>query len=594
MACRFRLALLFAAFAAVSCASTTSEAQPAAGASPRDATTASASPTASDAKRSSDAKLSSDATVANDATSASGGAPASGAPSAPLAPQGGGQDSARDPAAPRDASPERLHFVVLHTNDVHGQVLPRKATWLKRENPPMVGGLARIAARVQREKREAEKAGAHVLVLDGGDCYQGTPEGVIDGGLPFLRAMTAVGYDAVCVGNHEFDFGVPHLVTLLRESKLPSVLANVLERATNVRVAWTPPWRIVERAGIRIALVGLVAPETPEITHPDAGAFVFVDPAVALVDARAEIGKRADWILPVTHLGVDDDRAVARAHPDLPLVVGGHSHTFLKEGVREGTTLIVQTGSKASALGRVDLWIDVRTKQVVESRARLIDLDEEPAAEDRVAVVEQICAELAKKSAARMDEVVGELGGALTRSKDPLKSSSAGNFMADALRKFAVADVGVMNRGGIRTDLDAGPITRRHAFELCPFENNVTVLTLTGAELFEMITKSVEGTAHSGLEVSGIVIEAAVDAQGARTLRGLQVGGAPYDPKKDYRVAMNSFLADGGDAYVPKYEPGAKRKDDPLLMRDLIEQTFRDAKVYAPNGENRYVVTGKP
>ena len=559
MACRFRLAFLFTAFAAVSCSSTSdSQSAGVATAPVRDAP------------------------------------PASGAEPAHVASLVGAKESARDEAVPRGESAERLHFVVLHTNDVHGQVLPRKATWLKRADPPMVGGLARVAARIQREKRAAEKAGAHVLVLDGGDCYQGTPEGVIDGGLPFLRAMTAVGYDAVCVGNHEFDFGVPHLVALLRDSKLPTVLANVLERSTSTRVAWTPPWRIVERGGIRIALVGLVSPETPEITHPDAQALVFVDPAVALVGARAELAGHADWILPVTHLGIDDDRAVARAHPDLPLVVGGHSHTFLKEGVREGTTLIVQTGAKASAIGRVDLWLDPVTKKVVESRAQLIDLDEEPAAEDRVALVEQICADLAAKSAARMGEVVGELSGPLTRSKDPLGSSSAGNFMADALRKFAVADVGVMNRGGIRTDLDAGPITRRNAFELCPFENNVTVLTLTGAELLAMIEKSVVGTAHSGLEVSGLVIEAAIDAQGVRSLRGLQVGGVPVDPKKEYRVAMNSFLADGGDAYVPKYAPGTKRKDDPTLMRDLIEETFRNAQVVAPNGENRYVVSRSP
>ncbi len=122
----------------------------------------------------------------------------------------------------------------------------------------------------------------------------------------------------------------------------------------------------------------------------------------------------------------------------------------------------------------------------------------------------------------------------------------------------------------------------------------MTVLTLTGAELFEMITKSVEGTAHSGLEVSGLIVEATVDATGARALRGLQVGGVPVDPKKEYRVAMNSFLADGGDAYVPKYAPGANRKDDPTLMRDLIEETFRNAKVVAPNGENRYVVSRTP
>ncbi len=559
MACRFFVFILLAALGASSCATSGSRAP------------AEPAPIAS--------------TVSANTPSAPASAPPSSA-DAPPTPAAAAQAPA--PAA------DRIHFVVLHTNDVHGQVLPRKATWLKRADPPLVGGQARVAACIQREKRAAEAAGAHVLVLDGGDCYQGTPEGVIDGGLPFLRAMTATGYDAVCVGNHELDFGVPHLTTLLRESKLPSVLANVRERSTNARVAWSPPWRIVERAGLRIALVGLLATETPDITHPDARALVFVDPAAALVEARAEIGARADWILPVTHLGVDDDRLVARAHPDLPLVVGGHSHTFLKEGVREGSTLIVQTGAKASAVGRVDLWFDARTKTVVESRARLIDLDEEPAAADRVALVDEICDALARRSAARMDEVVGELAAPLTRSKDQLASSSAGNFMADMLRRYGVADVGVMNRGGIRTDLDAGPITRRHAFELCPFENNVTVLTLTGVEVLDMFAKSVEGTAHSGLEVSGVVVQAALDAGGTRKLLGVLVGGVPVDPTKDYRVALNSFLADGGDAYVAKHPPGPKRKDDPILMRELIEETFVNQRPVVPNGENRYVVTRTP
>jgi 2',3'-cyclic-nucleotide 2'-phosphodiesterase (5'-nucleotidase family) len=505
------------------------------------------------------------------------------------------------PAAAAAAPSGRVHFVVLHTNDVHGQVLPRRATWLRRPDPPLVGGLARVAARVRQERRAAEAQGAQVLVLDGGDCFQGTPEGVIDGGLPFLRAQAAVGYDAVCLGNHEFDFGIPNLVNLLRDSELPSVAANVIERATGERVAWTPPWRLVERAGVRIALVGLVTPETPEITHPDARTLEFVDPAEALARARTEIGARADWILPVTHLGVSDDRALARAHPDLPLVVGGHSHTFLKEGLREGGTLVVQAGAKASALGRVDLWYDRAEQRVVESRARLIDLDEEPAAEDRVPLVEAICAELAAKSAARMGEVVGRLTAPLSRfsdlaasRRDPLTSTAAGNFVADVLRAHAIADVGVMNRGGIRTDIAAGDVTRRDVFELSPFENNVTVLTLTGAELVEMFRRSVTDDSHSGLEVSGAELETERAADQSRRLLLVRVAGEPVDPAREYRVALPSFLADGGDAYLERFPPGPRRKDDVLLVRDVVELAFRHRSPVTPDASNRYVVRGAP
>lgn len=489
------------------------------------------------------------------------------------------------------AQDERVHFVVLHTNDVHGQVLPRKATWLKQPDPPMVGGLARVAARVRHEKAQAESEGAHVLVVDGGDWFQGTPEGIVDSGLPFLRAMASVGYDAMCVGNHEFDFGVPNLSLLIRDAKVPAVLANVTERESGKQVAWAKPWLVVTKGDWRIAIVGLVSPETPDITHPDARKLIFEQPASALARARKELAGQFDWMLPITHLGVEDDRALAKADRELPLIVGGHSHTFLKQGVREGETLIVQTGSKASSLGRVDLWFDAHSKKVVKSRARLIDLDEEPAESDRVAEVDSACADLVKRSEARMSEVVGELTAPLERAQDPLTSSTAGNFLADALRTYAVADVGLMNRGGIRTDLPAGPVTRRNAFELCPFENNVTVLTLTGAEFFELVRRAVEGVAHSGIEVSGLRIEAAVDAAGKRTLRGLRIGGKPLDPKLEYRIALNSFLADGGDAYIDKVAPGRKRKDDLIVMRDLIELTFQNQKRVVPNPENRYDVT---
>jgi 2',3'-cyclic-nucleotide 2'-phosphodiesterase (5'-nucleotidase family) len=147
-----------------------------------------------------------------------------------------------------------------------------------------------------------------------------------------------------------------------------------------------------------------------------------------------------------------------------------------------------------------------------------------------------------------------------------------------------------MNRGGIRCDLEAGRVTRRDVFEIVPFDNNVSVLELSGAELFEMIRRSVEGSAHSGLEVSGLLVEAAIDASGKRKLVGLKVGGKDLDPKATYRVAMNSFMADGGDAYLEK-KPGVPRVDEPLFVRDVLEQWFTARGKVTPDATNRYVVT---
>ncbi len=506
---------------------------------------------------------------------------------------------AQSPAAPAPAA-ERLHLVVLHTNDVHGQVQTRKATWLDKQNPPLIGGLPRLAAFVNATRAECAKSGDGLLVVDAGDWYQGTPEGMVDDGLGFVTALAQVGYDACAIGNHEFDRGLPNVLRILKESKIPAVCANLDERASGKPVEWVQPAHVARVEGhdahgswtLRVGLVGLLTPVTPDITHPDARTLDFLDPSKALSRVQQSLAGQVDWVLPLTHLGVEGDRVLARAHPELSLIVGGHSHTFLKEGVLEGATRIVQTGSKCSAVGRVDVWFDRATKQCLEVTARVIDLREDSTDATRNPEVETRCAELVRRSDEPMRAVIGELAGPLARSKDPLVSGSAGNFIADLVREHTGADVGLMNRGGIRSDVEAGAFTRRLIFELCPFDNRVSVLELPGADLAEMARRSVEDAAHSGLELSGATIEARLDAGGKRHFVALRVGGKALDPSATYKVAMNSFMADGGDAYLDKEKKYA-RKDEALYLRELIELHVADKKTITPATDNRYV-TQKP
>ena len=289
------------------------------------------------------------------------------------------------------AGPGEGHLVLLHTNDVHGQARPRAATWLGGEDPPLVGGLPRLAAAVRSVREEV--GAENVLLVDGGDWSQGTPEGLVDEGRVFVAAMAAVGYDAMCVGNHELDHGVASLIETIREAKVPAVLANVRDKEGD-RVDWAPPYRVFERAGLKVAVVGLVTQVTPSITHSDAKEVTFCDPAEELLKVREELGDEVDLVIPATHLGVGTDRELARAHPDLVFIAGGHSHTFLREGVLEGEVQIGQVGSKASAYGRLDLWFDTETKRVTRREYRVTSLMEEPSESARVGQVEELCAAL--------------------------------------------------------------------------------------------------------------------------------------------------------------------------------------------------------
>jgi 2',3'-cyclic-nucleotide 2'-phosphodiesterase (5'-nucleotidase family) len=446
---------------------------------------------------------------------------------------------------------------------------------------------------VAKVRREEAQRGIETLVLDGGDWYQGTPEGVLDLGLPMVRAIAAIGYDAASLGNHEFDHGLANVKRLLGEARPPALCANLREPSSGERVDWVEPWRIVERGGLRFALVGLLTPQTPSITHADARALTFADPSEELGRVKQELAGRYDVLVPVGHIGIDDGVKIAREHPDVPLVVTGHSHTFLKEGQREGECLIVQAGAKASVVGRVELVIDGPTARVKSSSASLVDLRDDPAPSDANATVDRICAELAARAEADMKRELGSLASPLTAGRGPF-STVAGNWVADLLRERVEADVGLHNRGGTRAEIDAGPVTVREVFEMLPFDNDVVLLELSGAELEAVVRAAIEGTAHSGLDYSGLAAFVRSREEGGRTLLALErieVNGRALDLAAKYRVATNSFLAGGGDAFEPLMK-APRLHQDPILLRELAAEVIERAGRVVPPSEARIVDAG--
>lgn len=473
--------------------------------------------------------------------------------------------------------------MILHTNDVHGQARPRRATWLGGEDPPLIGGLPRLAAAIRGVREEVGEE--RVILVDGGDWSQGTPEGLVDEGAAFVEAMVAVGYDALCVGNHELDHGVESFVARLQTAGVPAVLANVRD-ASGERVDWAPAVRVFERGGLRVAVVGLLTPVTPSITHADAKAVRFADPAEELGRVLEELGESVDLVIPATHLGVDDDRELARAHPDLVFIAGGHSHTFLREGVLEGDVLIGQVGSKASAYGRLDLWFDPVTKEVLRREYEVISLMAELVEGESMARVDELCAALVAESDAVMSEVVGELAAPLDRARSSLESSAAGNLITDAMVEHFDADCAFQNRGGIRCDLPQGPVTRRDLFEILPFGNHLVLIELRGEPLLGTLRQAVEGTAHTGLEVSGLTL--IVKEGDPPKLESVLVGGEALDLERVYRVVTNSFLADGGDNYILLGEVESL-SHDPTLLRELLERRFAGGAV-TPATDDRYRV----
>jgi 2',3'-cyclic-nucleotide 2'-phosphodiesterase (5'-nucleotidase family) len=444
--------------------------------------------------------------------------------------------------------------------------------------------VAEEVARIRAEHTGPDRA---VLVVDGGDWWQGTPEGALEDGLPFVRALGSIGYDAMALGNHEFDLGTAPLERMLAEVELPALAANVRVSEGGERVDWVDPWRLVERGGLRVALVGLVYEQTPFITHPDARELHFADEVAELRRVLAELPDDVDLVIPVTHCGVDVDRELAAAFPDLPLIVGGHSHTWLRGGQRVGDVLVAQAGSKARALGRVDLMVDRASGEVLESSARLVELDDPLPDERRRADVGERVAALAAASEAALGEVVGELAGPLVDQRR-FGSSSVGNWITDAFRAGVESDLAIHNRGGIRARLVPGPISRRDLFELLPFPNTLVSIELTGRELERCLREALVGRRESRLEVSGITLVVDLDAEGRAAGLVVEHAGAPLDPDRRYRVATNSYLAKGGDNLFALGRE-LESLDTGVLLRDLLERDLREAEgAFRPADDDRY------
>ncbi|MEZ5975517.1 MAG: bifunctional UDP-sugar hydrolase/5'-nucleotidase [Planctomycetota bacterium] len=490
-----------------------------------------------------------------------------------------------DPAP--QTTPPLQHLIVLHTNDVHGQVLPLTATWVKDQDPkPTVGGIERVARYIQKVRAEAAEQGAEVLVVDAGDWFQGTPEGGVEQGRAYLRLLQQVGYDAMCVGNHEFDHGVGVLLDHLRAVPLPAVLSNVRE-ADGSFLAGTSPILTLQRAGLRVGILGLCTTETPSITHPSASTLVWNDPAQTVAAFELEFADQVDWFLPLTHLGIETDQVLAEAHPELPLILGGHSHTLLPAGKNHGPVLICQTGSKGRGIGRVDVWVDPAKRAPVLLQAKVVDLFEGELEGTAVPALSAACRALVQQTEAEMEIVVGQNPVALHRSGGLGQSSALGNWITDAMRLQGRGDCAMQNGGGIRADLDAGPVTVRDLFSVLPFENSLVTLTMTGAEIDAVLRENFEGKDPKHLEVSGLRLTLQKSDGGLR-LASIEIDGAPLDPARSYRLVTNSFMAGGGGGFAG-LQHVREREAGVSLQRDTMRAWLEALGTVEATGEDRYV-----
>jgi len=437
------------------------------------------------------------------------------------------------------SSPPSGDLVVLHTNDMHGRIEPEKATWL--DGDPAIGGLRALGAALAGHRRSGD-----VLVLDGGDLLSGTPYAELERGGAVGGAMVevldVVGYDAWAVGNHEFDKGVPNLEALLGHSTVPALSANVspvLDGAVTSTV--------VTKGELRIGIVGVLTEDLTSVVAPSRlGEARATSVAEAVGPELERLDADTDLLVVLSHIGIKADKQLAEAVPGIDLIVGGHSHTPMKEAERVGDTWIVQAGSYARSLGTVRLRVE--EDRIASLEYALVDLVEEPT--DVPQPVDALYEELRTAVAAEWDVPIGVAEEDLREGRNV--QSDMGRWACARLREAAGTDIAVYNSGGLRAPLFAGELTRRDVFAVFPFDNAVVTFRL-----------SAEDTA----------------ALAARAGGDIQHAGLP-EPLEDrpYTVSTNSFMYEKWDEFVPGTTP-LDVSIEPRTVREVMEEAVRAAPV---------------
>ncbi|QXM25055.1 5'-nucleotidase C-terminal domain-containing protein [Elioraea tepida] len=496
------------------------------------------------------------------------------------------------PALVRAEAPLRL--TVLHTNDVHSRHEPvnRFGAACRAEDQASgacSGGSARLAAAVLRERADAEAAGRRVLLLDAGDQFMGSLFYTHWRGEAERRVMAAIGYDAMALGNHEFDHGPETIARFVRTAPFPVLGANLDTREEPALAGLVRPW--VMLAG-GIAVVGAVTAETPRISSPGPR-LRFGEESAAVAAAAAEAraaGARA--VIALTHVGFARDRAIAAAVPGLAAVVGGHSHTLLSNsdpsalarypqpvpGPDGRAVPVVQAGANNRFLGRLDLDLDTEGR-VVEARGDALPL---AFAGPRDLAVEALVAELALPLAALRARVIGAAAAPLPNDACRREECALGNMVAEAMLAAARpsgAEIALQNGGGLRSGLAAGPITWGDLLTVLPFSNTLATLTLAGADLraaLENGFSAVESGAGRFPQLAGLRVVWDPGAPPGRRLVSASVVGPdgstrPLEDGRLYTIVTNNFLRQGGDGYLSLRDRAVAAYDGGPNIEDVVE-----------------------
>ena len=458
------------------------------------------------------------------------------------------------PSEVPDAGPLRT-VTLLYTNDFESAYDPIPAFW--RDDLEHVGGVAQLATLVDQVRSDQELS----FLLDAGDIFTGTLAKLTRGDLPF-ELMISMGYDAMCIGNHEFEYGWWVLREAMQRAPFPVLAANLYYEGTDI--PFTQQYAVVERQGFRIGVIGIFGQDAATALYPPHLEGLEVrDPVAAARIAVSHLRPEVDLIVLLTHQGKTapmqtDDEADASVHRDIEadimlagavegidVLIGGHADAGQEAPIvhPETGTLICQTYGQGTRLGFLELFVDTETGKIVSHDGRLLvvtsdDLEPHPVVAAKLAAYRERFPET--------DEIIGSTAERITRRYN--EQSALGSLFADILLNYGATDIAFIHSGGLRADLPAGEVTREDLLDAFPFVDLVVTLSMTGAQVHDVLEQSFS-LERGVLQVSGMVVSYDVEKPVGERVVSVKIGGQDLDTGSTYTVTTLDFLASGADLY---------------------------------------------
>lgn len=515
-------------------------------------------------------------------------------------------------------------ITVLHTNDNHGRF------W---QNKYGEYGMAARKTLIDDIRTEVQAEGGSVLLLSGGDINTGVPESDLQDAEPDFKGMNKIGYDAIALGNHEFDNPLDVLQKQIDWAEFPMLSANIYDKKTGERMYQA--YEIFDKQGIKIAVVGLTTEDTAKIGNPEyIGSLEFRDPKLEAKKVIAELNEteKPDLIFAVTHMGhyengerginAPGDVALARFLDmgELDMIVGGHSQepvcmegpNLIKKNFKPGDeckpdqqngTWIVQAHEWGKYVGKADfefrngelemvsydlIPVNLKKKVNIDGKKQRVFIEDE---------IEQDAELLAflkpfqEKGQGQLNVKIASTNGKLEGDRNVVRfeQTNLGRLIATSHMVRAKADFAVMNSGGVRDSIEAGDVTYKDVLTVQPFGNIVTYADMTGKEVLDYLNVVAIKPVDSGAYAQFAGIKMTVENG---KVSNVFIGGKQLRLDETYRFTVPSYNAAGGDGY-PKISdhPGYVNTGfvDAEVLKDFLETNSPiDVNTFAPRGEIVY------